>query len=100
MDNGNFGGWCKTLDGRYDEKYNACTLTNDSYRKLQEIQKELMEGAMQKRVESNLRDINSGRGTNLDSFNSYDEVFGKDGTVLIRRPNIVNIYDSSVTLYK
>ena len=44
--------------------------------------------------ESNLRD------TDLDSFNSYDEVFDKDGTVLIRRPNIVNIYDSSVTLYK
>jgi hypothetical protein len=37
--------------------------------------------------EYNVGDINSGGDTNLDSFNTYDEVFDKDGTIAIRRSN-------------
>ncbi len=38
--------------------------------------------------------------TNFDSFNTYDEVLDEEGNVLIRRPNIVNIYDSNVKLVR
>ena len=71
-----------------------------SYNKLREIQEGLAKEAVQSNVPRNLRDVTSGRATNIDSFDTFDEVLNKDGTVLIRRPNIVNIYNSVVELNK
>jgi hypothetical protein len=98
MDDKNFRSWCEALDGRYDQNGRACTLNSSSYNKLREIQEGLAKEAVQSNVPRNLRDVTSGRDTNIDSFDTFDEVLNKDGTVLIRRPNIVNIYDSVVKL--
>ena len=61
--------------------------------------KELQE-AIQGDHKLNIRDINSGRDTNLDSFDTFDEIFDENGTVAIRRPNTVNIYNSVIKLNK
>ena len=95
MDDRNFEEICRGFEGKYDEKRKECILNYNSYSKMKELQE-----AIQGDSKLNIRDINSGRDTNLDSFNTYDEIFDEDGTVLIRRPNIVNIYDSVVNLGK
>ena len=72
-----------------------CILDYNSYSKMKELQE-----AIQGDSKLNIRDINSGRDTNLDSFDTFDEIFDENGTVAIRRPNAVNIYNSIVNLGK
>lgn len=95
MDNKNFRHLCNEFNGRYDEQREECVLGYESYAKLKEFQK-----ATQRYSRLDIGDINSGRDTNLGSFNTYDEIVNEDGTLAIRRPNIVNIYHSNVELTK
>lgn len=48
----------------------------------------------------NIQEIKSDRDTNIDSFDTFDEVINEDGTIAIRRPNkvIINNY-GSIELY-
>lgn len=70
-------------------------MSYNSYNKMKELQE-----AIQGDHKLNIRDINSGRDTNLDSFDTFDEIFDENGTVAIRRPNTVNIYNSVIKLNK
>lgn len=103
MNKSNFKEWCGGVRGDYDQKDSSCTLTIDSYRLL--LQK-LEQENTQKHVNDvvsrplNIKEINSDRDTNIDSFDTFDEVINEDGTIAIRRPNIVNIYNSVVNLQK
>lgn len=95
MDDKNFEKMCVEFSGEYDNIKNECILTSDSYSKLQKLQK-LLEKENLQSYGLNLRDIKSGRDTNIDSFDTFDEISTENGTIAIRRPNIVNIYDSVV----
>ena len=82
-----------------DLEKQVCTIKPDSYSRLEAIQQEIARENMQKRAEElKIRDINSGRDTNIDSFDTFDEVYDENGNVMIRRPNIVNISNSVVKL--
>ena len=95
MDDKNFEEICRDFEGRYNPNRMECILDYNSYNKMKELQEAIQSGS-----KLNIRDINSGRDTNLDSFDTFDEIFDENGTVAIRRPNIVNIYDSVVNLGK
>ncbi|MGC8621908.1 MAG: hypothetical protein ACP5U0_08355 [Caldisphaera sp.] len=85
-----------TLKLECDLKRRVCIIRPDPYKNYQEIQQEPVKGNMQNYPQMNIRDINSGRDTNLDSFNTYDEIADENGNILIRRPNnvIINNYGS------
>ena len=95
----NFEKVCEKFSGKYDSIKDECTLTSDSYSKLQEILN-LLEKERKQPPVFNLRSIKSKRDTNLDSFDTFDEIFDENGTVAIRRPNTVKIYNSIVNLRK
>ncbi len=88
MDDKNFEEMCRDFEGRYNSNRMECILDYNSYNKMKELQEAIQSGS-----KLNIRDINSGRDTNLDSFDTFDEIFDENGTVAIRRPNIVNIYN-------
>ena len=94
MDDKNFRRWCEAFDGRYDRNESACILNSNSYNKLKKIQWGSAKEAMRSDMPRNLRDVTSGRDTNIDSFDTFDEVVNEDGTIAIRRPNqvIINNY--------
>lgn len=85
MDAKNFEEICRDFEGEYDEKRKECILNYNSYSKMKKLQE-----AIQSDSKLNIRDINSGRDTNLDSFDTFDEIVN-DGTLAIRRPNNVTI---------
>lgn len=92
----NFKDFCEGFDGEYNEERKECIVSYNAYAKLNEFQE-----ATQRYSKLDIKgDINSGRDTNLDSFDTYDEIVNEDGTLAIRRPNIVNIYHSNVELTK
>ena len=95
MDDRNFEEMCRGFEGKYDEKRKECILNYNSYSKMKELQE-----AIQGDSKLNIRDINSDRDTNLDSFDTFDEIFDENGTIAIRRPNkvIINNY-GSIELY-
>ena len=99
MGSKDFRDLCGEFSGRYNKIKDECILTSDSYSKLQEILNLLEKEHIQPAV-FNLRSIKSKRDTNLDSFDTFDEIFDENGTIAIRRPNkvIINNY-GSIELY-
>jgi hypothetical protein len=98
MDDKNFEEICRDFEGRYNPNRMECILDYNSYNKMKELQEAIQSGSKLNML--NIKDINSGRDTNLDSFDTFDEIFDENGTVAIRRPNNVNIYNSIVKLDK
>ncbi len=95
MDDENFRKMCGDFEGRYNQQRKECILGYNSYDKMKRLQE-----ALQGYSKLNIGNIHSDRDTNLDSFDTFDEIFNENGTLAIRRPNIVNIYNSVVKLNK
>ncbi|EFD92325.1 MAG: hypothetical protein BJBARM5_0959 [Candidatus Parvarchaeum acidophilus ARMAN-5] len=85
MVNRDFRKSCEMIGGDYNLDDRACIIKDNP--RSQAVLQDMINESLHAPKEYNLRDINSRRDTNIDSFNTYDEVFDKDGTIAIRRSN-------------